>query len=138
MMKKAVAALALVFCGVCVGQSTVGEVTQQGGKKLSKEDLQQLYAGGVTAKGTTRSGAHYVQQNKADGSVSGNGQTLRGSTGIYGGWKINDDGQECWDLKFTSGGSLAGCWFLWKLGDKYFAASVDAPDTAVSIKQYEK
>ena len=133
-----IALVTLLHGGACFAQATVAELTTQGAKKLSKEELQKLHAGGVTQKGTTRNGADYTQQNKPDGSVSGNAQSTRGSAGLYGTWKIEDSGKLCLDLKTTSGGSLQSCFFVWTLGDKYFSTLEDTAATDARPIQFIK
>ena len=92
----------------------------------------------MTQKGILRSGATYRQQNKADGSVSGNGQSPRGSFGLFGTWKIDDAGKLCLDLKTTAGGGLESCFFVWALGNKYFSTTAEAPDTEARPIEFEK
>ena len=142
-MSKVVSALsialaAFLYGGACFAQATVAELTTQGAKKLSTDELQKLHAGGVTQKGTTRTGADYTQQNKPDGSVSGNAQSARGSAGLYGTWKIEDSGKLCLDLKTTSGGTLQSCFFVWTLGDKYFSTVEDVAATEARPIQFIK
>ena len=129
----------MVLSSVSFAQSNVGELMQQGGKKLSAEELKQLHAGGVTYKGSLASGGTFREQHKTDGSVSGNAQTLRGSSGLVGTWNINDEGRLCIIVTvLASGNKLDTCRFIWQQGDKYFSADGDAPETTLVSRQFEK
>ena len=128
-----------IFAGAAFAQANVGELSQQGGKKMSKEELQQLHEGGVRFKGVILSGAQFSQKHAPDGSVSGSAQNFRGSTGIVGKWNISDTGQLCLDLRFVASGTTSDtCRFVWKIGDKYYAAENDEPATVVQVRQFEK
>ena len=139
MSKKILFLMLLAMSSATFAQSSVGELTQQGGKKLSKEELQQLHAGGVTYKGALQSGGTFSEQHKTDGSVSGNAQTARGSSGLVGTWNINDEGRLCTVVTvLASGNKLDSCRFVWKQGDKYFSSDGDAPGTTLLSRQFEK
>ena len=139
MPKKILFLLLLAISSTGFAQSNVGELTQQGGKKLSKEELQQLHAGGVTYKGALTNGGTFTEQHKTDGSVSGSAQTPRGSSGLTGTWTINDEGRLCTVVTIVANGNkLDACRVIWKQGDKYFSSDGDAPATAVISRQFEK
>ena len=117
----------------CFAQSNVGELQQQGGKKLSAEETKQLHAGGVTLKGQSPGGNPLAQTLKADGSVSGNLQARIGTAGVGGIWKIDDAGKLCISVTIYGGpgGKIDTCAFIWQMADKYFSAEADDPATKV-------
>ena len=124
----------------CFAQSNVGELQQQGGKKLSPEETKQLHAAGVTLRGQSPGGSPLVQNLKADGSVGGSIQTLRGSAGVGGTWKIDDAGKLCINLTIFGGpgGKIDTCTFIWQMADKYFSAEADDPATQVRAHVLQK
>ena len=115
MPKKMLVLMLLAVSSVGFAQSNVGELMQQGGKKLSTEELKLLHAGGVTYKGALASGSPFRQEHKPDGSVSGSLQTLRGTSGLVGTWSINAEGRLCAVVTVTfNGNKLDTCLFIWK------------------------
>lgn len=139
MLKAYLAALALAVSGSCLAQANVGDVMKQGGAKMSKEELQQLHAGGVTMKGTLNNGTPYSQQNKADGTVGGVGGNNNEFT-LSGTWKIDDTGKYCHDIASSGGIKANSCNSVYKAGGKYFVTTTptDTPETAVRERQFVK
>ena len=139
MLKAYLAALALAVSGPCLAQSNVGDVMKQGGTKMTKEELQQLHAGGVNMKGTLANGTPYSQVNKADGAVGGVGGNNNQFT-LSGNWKIDDTGKYCHDIASSGGIKANSCNFVYKAGSKYFVntTATDAPETAVRERQFVK
>lgn len=112
---------------------------KQGGTKMTKEELQQLHAGGVTMKRTLANGTPYRQQNKADGTVGGSGGNSSQFT-LSGTWKIDDTGRYCHDIASSGGIKANTCNFVFKAGSKYFVTTTatDTPETAVRERQFVK
>lgn len=135
------AALAGVFASAGLAQvsvDTVDALAAAGARKLSEDDIRQLHGGGVTVRGVTRLGAPYSQLHRPDGSVSGSIRNLNGEDGIHGHWHVDDAGKQCIAVKFTNGGELDACFYVWTIGGRYFAASTDVPGTPVRSIQYVK
>ena len=137
MFHKSLVALSFRAAGACYAQANVGEVTAAGGVRLTKDDMQALYAGGVTVKSTLGNGAPYSQINKADGTVGGTAGD-RGQFTLAGTWKIDDAGRFCHDIAASGGLKFNNCTIIWKVGEKYFAALNDSPTTAVRERQFVK
>jgi hypothetical protein len=139
------AAFALFISGGSFAQSTLEELSQKGGKKMTGEELQQLHAGGVTFKGVTRNGFEFQQLNKADGTVVGQQVTTRVRLEISGAWKIDDQGKLCMALKLNGTGRASNsstnidyCTYIWKQGDKYYAVDGDTPQSTASPREFVK
>src|SRR3954469_10258882 len=111
MFRRLLVILALASSESCFAQANVGELTQQGGTKLSREDLVQLHGSGINYGGTLPSGAQFTQLNKQDGSASGNIVSSRGSSGLFGKWTIDETGKLCLDMTVAAGGAVKGCNF---------------------------
>ena len=130
-------ALAFVVSGSCFAQANVGDVMKMGATKMSKEELQQLHAGGVTMSGALGNGTPYSQMNKADGSINGSAGH-GGQWRLSGTWKIDDAGKYCHDVASTGGLNFNNCVFIWKADGKYFGSADDAPATAVRERKFVK
>ena len=137
MLGKYLIALLFVMPGFCFAQVNVGEIIKIGATKMSKEQLQQLHAGGVTMKGTLRNGTPYNQLNKADGTVSGTGGNS-GQFTLSGTWKIDDAGRYCNDVTASGGLKINVCTVIWKSDNRYFASADDAETTEVRERQFIK
>lgn len=138
--KASGAALALALtlvAGGCWAQANVGELLNQGGQKLSKEDLQKLHEGGVTQSGALGNGTPYSEQHKPDGTLSGRAGPS-GQYSLNGNWKIDDAGKLCLDITPTAGPRLNSCSVIWKAGDKYFASLTEEPNAVVRERKYTK
>ena len=127
-------ALSFVLSGSCFAQANVGDVIKLGAVKMTKEELQQLHAGGVTMKGALRNGQPYSQQNKVDGTIAG----FSGPYSLSGTWKIDDSGKYCHDVSGSGGLRFNLCSIIWKADGRYFASPDDAPATEVRERQFVK
>ena len=61
---------------LALAQATLGELLEQGGKRLDKAEVQALLVG-ATLAGPTTTGGDVRLEVKADGSLSGNMRTIR-------------------------------------------------------------
>lgn len=136
--KKLIAAVSCLIASACLAQSTVGALAQQGAKKPSEAEMRRLHGGGVALQGITRLGAPFKQQHRPDGSVSGSIRHAQGEDGIFGHWHIDDAGKQCIAVKYTNGGELDACFYVWMLAGRYFSASADVPDAPVRTIEYVK
>jgi hypothetical protein len=130
-------ALAFIVPGYCFAQSNVGDIMKLGATKMSKEELQQLHAGGVTMKGALGNGTPFSQTNKPDGSISGTAGN-GGQFTLSGTWKIDDGGKYCHDVAASGGLRFNNCNVIWKADNRYFASADDAATTAVRERQFVK
>ena len=137
-MSKILLAAACLFAGSGLAQSTVGALALQGATKLSEQEMWRLHGSGVALQGTTRLGARFKQQHRPDGSVSGSIRHAQGEDGIAGNWYIDDAGKQCIAVKYTNGGELDACFYVWTLAGRYFSASADLPDAPVRPIEYVK
>ena len=137
MLARFVFLVAIAMSGSCLAQVTVGELSKQGATKLSKEDLQQLFAGGVTQKGVLANGTPYTQQNKADGTITGSAGPS-GQFALNGTWKLEDSGKICMDIRGSGNFTINNCGFVWKVGEKYFGGPEDTPNSVTRERQYSK
>ena len=124
---------------MAMAQANLGELLEQGAKRLDKAEVQALLVG-ATLSGPTTTGGDVRLEVKADGSLSGNIRGVR-SYGVMGTWKLEDDGQFCTDL--TSAGSrsmqIASCNHYYRRGRDYFAVDAAAtPDTLVRRREVSR
>jgi hypothetical protein len=137
MLGRFLVALSLAVSGSCFAQANVGDLQKINAAKLSKEDLQQLHAGGVTMRGTLGNGQPYSQQNKPDGTVGGSAGNSNQFV-LSGTWKIDDAGRYCHDIAASGGLKFNQCSIIWKADNKYYASPDDAPGSAVRERQFVK
>jgi hypothetical protein len=117
--------------------STVGDVLDRGGKKLTKEEVQKLYTG-ATVSGVQAGKPEVTFQNKhmPDGSVTGNGWRSGVFTGTFSGtWYMNDNGQFCYNLV---NGTIHNCFYYFQLSNRYYAALTDARSAPVYERQFAR
>lgn len=124
---------------LALAQATLGELLEQGGKRLDKAEVQALLVG-ATLAGPTTTGGDVRLEVKADGSLSGNMRTIR-SFGVMGTWKLEEDGRFCTDL--SSGGSrpvqIAACNHYYRKGNEYFVADAQStPETPVRRREVSR
>ncbi len=101
--------------------STVGELLDRGGSRLTGDQVRELLAGArVTGYGPRRTEATFEARVLADGS-------MRSALGVArvpanGQWRINEKGQFCWSSKTQQGEHYGVCTFWFRLGEHYFAS----------------
>jgi len=132
-----IAAAAVLLSAGAMAQSNVGDVMKAGGKRMTKDELVQLHAGGVTMRGTLNNGTPYSQQNKPDGSVVGSAGN-NGQFTLSGTWRIDDEGLYCHKVEARNGPSFNVCSVIWKQADKYYASAKDSADEPVRERQFSK
>jgi len=139
MKKHLIALFAFAFSGACFAQANVEALTQQGGKKMSKEDLQKLHEGGLRYTGLTPGGLQFSQQHKPDGSLSGSITNSRGTASLEGKWTVDDEGRLCVDAVVPSlKANVKNCVHIWKQDEKYFSSVDASPGALVAPKQFAK
>jgi hypothetical protein len=144
-MKTAVAivVLAMVLTGFSTasGQqvSTVGDVLDQGGKKLSKDEVKSLVSGATISgtQGGNFPNTTFTNVYSTHGSVNGDAWD-KGTwfTKISGTWSVNELGQMCADLVNSQGGKIIGCGYYYALGSRYYySARTDERSASVNERQ---
>jgi hypothetical protein len=113
--------LTFIWQGV-LAQSNLGELLDQGGLRLAKEDLTHDILATSWVLATNGGEITY----KADGTYSGFEGVYNGGKGIFGAWEIDAEGKLCFLLKSRardpSNVPQAQCAYWFKLGDRYFAS----------------
>lgn len=120
-------------------QSTVGELTQKGGVKLSADDLKALMPG-ARLSGPNPLGREFSLSLDADGTLSGTSQGMeKGSIMLKGKWNISDAGKWCSEIFNQNTRSTdSRCQLVFKLDDKYFVSGSDAPDAKLFPRTIRK
>jgi hypothetical protein len=126
---------------VAYGQqiSTVGDVMDKGGRKLTKEEVQKLFSGATVSgfQGGKFPNTRFRNQTSPNGSVSGD--AWHGDvwfTKISGTWSVNDAGQFCQDLRNDQGYKIMGCFFYYSIGDRFYAAAGTERSMPVDARQF--
>lgn len=126
-MSKKVVAVALVLGLGAWGaqaQSTVKELLDKGGKKMSAADLKAL------ASGATLTGVSPQPNNKSftfafdlapTGELTGNGWTTEWMAPVKGRWSINKVGQFCTHLATAAADDKGNCANFYNLDKAYYA-----------------
>jgi hypothetical protein len=127
----------LPACGQQI--STVGDVVDKGGKKLTKEEVRKLFSGATVSgfQGGNFPNTRFRNQISPNGSVSGD--AWHGDvwfTKISGTWSVNDAGQFCNDLRNDQGGKITGCSFYYSIGDRFYAAAGADRSIPVNARQF--
>jgi hypothetical protein len=122
-------------------QSTLGELLDAGGKKLSGAEVTTAVAG-ANMSGVNKTGNTFQADFKPDGSYGGSVQSARGrqkTGGLTGTWKVDGEGRFC--TEFTSSRGPTGhaeggtCVYLFKAGDTYFVSDSDTDRSAQVLKR---
>jgi hypothetical protein len=121
--------------------STVGDVVDKGGKKLTKDEVQKLASGAIVSgfQGGNFPNTRFRNQLSPNGSVSGD--AWHGDvwfTKISGTWSVNDAGQYCNDLKNDQGIKIVGCFFYYSLGDRLYSAAGTDRSVPVNVRQFAR
>lgn len=107
-------------------QTTLGDLLDAGGKKLSKEGLQAALSG-ARVSGKTATGAATVESDfKADGTYSGTATSTQGASGYVGTWSVDDSGKLCVEFTRTRGGRDKQCGYYFAIADRYYVSESDS------------
>jgi hypothetical protein len=131
-----VSLLALPLEALCQQPATVGEILDNGGKKLAKEEVVKLVTGATISGISMTNYPNYRNEYtyKGDGSMSGGALRISGPgfTSVSGKWSVNEDGQLCTDRSTSSGRSDVYCDHYFSLDGKYYASrEADKPALVV-------
>jgi hypothetical protein len=111
--------------GVALAQSTLGELLDAGGVKLSKQQVLEAVTG-ATVSGPTLNGGTMDIGYKADGTYSGSYQGRAGARGIakeggvFGKWTVEEDGKLCTEGHGGAGKDTARCVVFFRVGDQLY------------------
>ena len=126
-MKSLLITSALLLAPPAFAQSNLGELLDQGAKKLTKQEFLLLLP--KTHSGITPSGRAEINLTyRPDGSLIGNARSVQtGSTsGITGSWTIDESGKICIKEAFLAWNqTYEGCAPWFKLGEQYWAGGSD-------------
>lgn len=127
-----------LLSALAIGQESLGEVMDQGGKPLSKQDLNLLVGSWIKWSNPNGMLDFQVQPNDG-GSLQGSARGMRGLTGpLDGRWNITDDGRFCMSAKFQLGkqsGDFDRCSYWYRAGDNYWVSGSPG-DRAAKVTKY--
>ena len=130
----------MVICLSVVGllgsthaQENLGELLDKGAKKVSKDEWNALLPVNVSQIWLSKNGAIALTY-KADASHSGNAHHFPSGTssGVYGTWKVDENGKICIDEKFSNSNWRPDgfCFFLFQLDGQPFISDSDSDRSA--------
>lgn len=124
-----------LWCASAFAQSTLGALLDEGAKKLSKSEFMETFPG-ATVSGRNANGANFQGTYKPNGSYTGSFQSAQGSTGgMFGTWKVNDDGKVCVELTSSFSGRGTTCGYYYKAGDALYFSGSDTDRSASVFKR---
>jgi hypothetical protein len=109
-------------------KTTLGDLLDHGGRKLSQAEMQALIAGATMSgmQGGNYPDVTFTSVHSADGAVNGNAwRTKVWFTKIKGKWSIDASGQLCSDLMNDRQEKIAGCQLFYAVGTDYYAVRGD-------------
>ena len=123
-------------------QTTLGELVDGGGKKLSKAEVVEIL-GGAKLSGPTKAGGTFQADFKTDGTFTGSFQSPQGKGGgMFGAWAVDETGKVC--TEFTNSrsegttGKLSNCAFWYKKDSDYFISDSDSDRSAALLRRSVK
>ncbi|MBL8323532.1 MAG: hypothetical protein JNJ89_01100 [Rubrivivax sp.] len=136
---RAFFAMAALFCAGAVAQpapATIGEALDQGGAQLSAAEVKALLTGArIAGLGGARQ-APFELNLSGDGRLSGVvGRARLNATGT---WTVNDQGQLCTVVSWSSGESASACAHWFKLGGSYFTSVMTTRDAVAMARTVTK
>jgi hypothetical protein len=125
---------------------TVGALVEKGGNKLTREQLDTIFAGGITISGVIAQNPRRKSENtfSKDGTFSGSSSEVSGQNGygLFGTWSISTEGQFCIRNVKTSAGRDASpqppCTFYFQLGNTYYSATSDDPKALLFVRDIKR
>ena len=115
--------------------STVGNVLDSGGRKMTGVEVEKLYTGAtVSGAQIGRPDVTFKNQYLAGGSVKGDSWRNGAYNGVVAGtWHLNGQGQICNDL---ANGLIRTCAYMFSAAGKYYSALADDRNTQVYERQF--
>ncbi len=144
--RVAVAGIMVATSSVAYGQepATVADLLANGGKKLTKSEVQALYSGALVS-GTVYSTVQNIafkSRTAADGSLTGdvwNSQKPeRPAAKIAGTWEVNDLGQYCSDIKSTRVERVKACGYYYTLDGRFYSGGTGEPSERLVERKFER
>lgn len=115
--------------------STLGNVLEHGGKKLTRDEMTPLVSGATVSgvQGGNFRDVTFKNLYAADGTVTGNAwRSGVWFTKIRGKWWIDQTGKFCQDLLNDRQETISACQAYYALGTAYYAARGDAQSAEVN------
>lgn len=112
-------------------QSTVGELLEKGGRRITKDETQALFPFRMKWQWPNRQGEEELLLSQ-DGKITGSGYHFFSKTTspAEGTWKLEEDGKLCAAKKFTEWATSTNmCWYGFELGKDFFASAKSEPDS---------
>lgn len=125
--------MAVLSAGHVHAQSTVAELTAQGGAQVSKDDFLAMMPMRIQTQWPNRQGEEELFFT-ADNKITGKGYHYgsRSESPASGNWKVEDDGKVCTPKTFTAWNSSTNlCWYFFKLGESFFATQNPEPGSRI-------
>ena len=110
-------------------KTTLGDLLDRGGKRLSQAEMNQLISGATISgrQGGNFPDVTYTNVYSADGAVNGNAWKSRTwFSKIKGTWSIDASGQLCSELLNDRQEKVAGCQPYYVVGTNYYGVRGDA------------
>jgi hypothetical protein len=119
--------------------ATVGNLLDQGGRRLTKDEIIRLYTGAtVTGSQVGKAATRFRTTYNADGSANGSAVWPGGSTTVTGSWSIDAAGQVCNDLTNSFGGKVQGCLPYFVLDGTYYSARMTDRTEPIYERQFTR
>ena len=131
----------VLAAGMAHSQSgmNLGSVLDQGGKKLSSDEVKATLTGASTSY--PRGSGTVTVAFRNDGSIQARFVNPDVRTSGNGTWKMEENGKYCMTLNWNAGylTSFSGCFHVFKAGDKFFIATSETDRNAAADERvYEK
>lgn len=118
-------------------QSTLGELLDSGGKKMTKEQLVGSLGGTKYGGGLASGRAILNIELKTDGTIAGSVAAQGRPSGTTGQWAVDDAGKTCIDVRMTSWNlSDRGCVFFYSLGETTYRTLNESEDRSTQLVKY--
>ena len=134
-MKAATLLLTLLITIAAMAQRSLGELLDQGGRRLEKAELVSLISG------STWQHPFYPGEltHKPDGKYTGTVQDTRyeKQVGVFGRWEVKDDGVLCEQSegRYAEATPVCRSWFV--QGERYFASPQASDGTRGSASEFQ-
>lgn len=116
--------------------STVGELLDRGGRKLTPAELRSALAGTTIAGTSPVASARFELNYANDGALSGWLHDRKNA--VQGRWSIGDDGRACVGMVDVNGTPHPWCAHFLRLGEAYYAAPYDDRPTPVQMRELRR
>ena len=116
--------------------STVGEILDRRGAKISGDEVRNLLSGATITGLQFNFPGTFQMTYKESGYAEGFGSSR--DVYVSGTWWVNEDGQLCTNLRNNRGTRLGGCSYYFKLNDSYFNAQSDERSSRALERQVKR